>query len=428
MHQVAAAISEGKCRRDRAPVRPPSYPPAPLSGQAVLCMTHNTTMRDNMTAREHYLTAALSGSTVLCMMNNTAYPDNTPTPFEVQRRLQEQLPHSWRLSLEQGESQRGPDAVLVLEAPDGRRTTLMVEIKRRLDPVAVPRVLEQLQSWTTWSTTARPAADYLVTAPYLSERTRERLRESGLNYLDFTGNTFVSLDEPAVYLRTQGASKDPNKASRPARSLRGVKAAQIVRALVDLRPPLGVRQIADTVRTDPGNVSRLLELLVREDLVQRSPQGGVQEVNWSELLMAWSRDYSLTGSNKCSTYLDPRGLAAFVSRLQSLPSGLRYAVTGSMAAARRAPLAPSRLAVVFVDDAAAAAESLGLVPADAGSNVMLVQPKGDFVFEGAKVDEGVRYVAPSQAVADLLTGSGRNPAEADELLDWMKKNEGAWRV
>jgi len=370
----------------------------------------------------------LSETTVLRMLDNTAYPDNTPTPFEVQRRLQEKLPRTWRLDLQQTESQRGPDAILELRAPDGRRTTILVEIKRRLDPVAVPRVLEQMRAWAGWSAMGRPLETLLVAAPYLSERTRDKLRESALNYLDLTGNTFVAIEDPAVYIRTQGAVKDPNRATRPMRSLRGMKTAQIVRTLVDVRPPLGVRQIAELVRTDPGNVSRVLELLEREDLVRRSPQGGVQQVDWAELLRAWSRDYSMTGSNRYATYLDPRGLQSFLSRLRSLPSGMRYAVTGSLAAARRAPVAPARLGVAFVDDAAAAADELGLVPAEAGANVMLLEPKGDFVFDRSTTDEGVCYVAPSQAVADLLKGSGRNPSEAEELLEWMRRNEDVWRA
>lgn len=365
---------------------------------------------------------------MLRMMNNTANRDNSPTSFEVQRRLQEKLPRTWQLDLEQTETPRGPDAVMGLRAPDGRRTTILVEIKRRLDPVTVPRVLDQMRSWVGWSDMQRPLTAFLVVAPYLSERTRGRLRDSDLNYLDLTGNTFVSIDDPAVYIRTQGATKDPNKASRPVRSLRGAKTAQIVRTLADVRPPLGVRQIAELVRTDPGNVSRVLELLEREDLVQRSPQGGVREVDWAELLKAWARDYSMTGSNRYTTYLDPRGLQNFLSRLRSLPSGMRYAVTGSLAASRLAPVAPARLGVAFVDDAAAAAEALGLVPAETGANVMLLEPKGDFVFDRSVSDEGIRYAAPSQAVADLLTGSGRNPAEADELLAWMKRNEDVWRA
>ena len=42
--------------------------------------------------------------------------------------------------------------------------------------------------------------------------------------------------------------------------------------------------------------------------------------------------------------------------------------------------------------------------------------------------DGLTIVAPSQAAADLLTGSGRMPSEGEELLDWMKDNERVWRT
>ena len=267
-----------------------------------------------------------------------------------------------------------------------------------------------------------------MAAPYLGERTRERLRENGLGYLDFTGNTYLRIDEPAVYLSSQGADKDPDRTQRPTRSLRGAKAARIVRTVVDFRSPLGVRQIAEIAQTDAGNVSRLLEMLEKEDLVGRSPRGGVDTVDWEGLLRRWTRDYSLMQSNAYSTYLDPRGLDSLLSRLRALQGEMRYAISGSLAAARLAPVAPARLAVAFVDDAAAAAAALGLVESEVGGNVMLLEPKGDFVFERTRVDEGLVYVAPSQVVVDLMTGSGRNPAEADEVLEWMRRDEDAWRV
>jgi len=361
-------------------------------------------------------------------MNNSATADNTPTAFEVQRRLRGEIPGSWQLRLEERGSGRRPDAVFDLEAPDGRRTTILVEVKRRLDPVSVPRVLEQLRSWASWNAPDRPTPAYLVAAPYLSERTRERLRAAGLNYLDLTGNTLVSIEDPGLYVHTQGADKDPNPASRPTRSLRGVKAAQVVRALVDSRPPVGVRQLAKIARTDPGNVSRLLDLLEREDLARRSPGGGVQEVLWDELLRAWTNAYSLTGSNRVYTYLDPRGLDNFAARLRDLPPETDYALTGSLAAARLAPVAPARMGVAFVRDAVSVAAMLELVPTETGANVLLVEPEGDFVFERAVEEDGLTYVAPSQAVVDLLTGPGRNPSEAEAVLDWMRQNEDVWRT
>ena len=61
------------------------------------------------------------------------------------------------------------------------------------------------------------------------------------------------------------------------------------------------------------------------------------------------------------------------------------------------------------------------------ANVILIEPGDEGVFTGSTVQEGLSLAAPSQVAADLLTSPGRGPAEAEELLDWMGKNEDAWR-
>jgi hypothetical protein len=108
-------------------------------------------------------------------------------------------------------------------------------------------------------------------------------------------------------------------------------------------------------------------------------------------------------------------------------SGLRYAVTGSLAAQRWADYADPRLATVYVDDVPAAAEQLGLREVDSGANVLLAAPASAVVFDRSSDLDGVRYAAPSQVAVDLLTGPGRSPAEGQALLDWMESNEPAWR-
>ena len=71
---------------------------------------------------------------------------------------------------------------------------------------------------------------------------------------------------------------------------------------------------------------------------------------------------------------------------------------------------------------------LALRPTEAGTNVILVEPKDEYVYRGSSLREGLCYVAPSQAVADLLTSPGRGPSEAEELIAWMRLNEGVWRA
>jgi len=136
-------------------------------------------------------------------------------------------------------------------------------------------------------------------------------------------------------------------------------------------------------------------------------------------------DYGFSKSNRVQTFLDPRGLSALLNRLRSAPS--RYAVTGSLAANDLAPIASPRLAAIYVDDAVEAADRLRLRPAEAGANVILAEPFDPVVYDRTRDVDGIRYAAPSQVAADLLTGPGRNPAEGEEVIRWMRENEDVWR-
>jgi hypothetical protein len=164
---------------------------------------------------------------------------------------------------------------------------------------------------------------------------------------------------------------------------------------------------------------------VQEALVERGSRDEVVGVDWSALLRRWIQDYRFLASNAAVTFLDPRGIQSLLSKLRHVRQ--RYAVTGSLAAARRAAVAPARVAAVFVDDPPAVAESLELRPAESGGNVMLVRPLDAVVFERRWVEDGLTFAALSQVAADLSTSPGRAPAEGEELLAWMSKNQDAWR-
>jgi hypothetical protein len=79
-------------------------------------------------------------------------------------------------------------------------------------------------------------------------------------------------------------------------------------------------------------------------------------------LSARGRDYEVFKANDARSFLDLRGLENFTKRLRE--SSLKYAVTGSLAAARIAPIAPARLGMVYVDDPERTAEALNLCAAD----------------------------------------------------------------
>jgi hypothetical protein len=348
------------------------------------------------------------------MRNKTSRGTLGRLPVETLRR---RLPPGWSAELR---SAAGGEEQLALKASDGRRATLTVISRNTLSPKEASILLRQQQS---------PASSLLLTAPFLSPRTRELLAEAGASYADATGNLRVVTTDPAVFLESRGAERDPERQPRPLRSLKGAAAARVVRALCDFVPPFGVRTLAESSATPLGTVSRVVSFLEEEVLLTRDDKKAVTSVDWPALIKRWVTDYSVSSSNVMRSYLEPRGLAALAPKLSKLR---RYAVTGSLAAPG---VAPARLAMVYVDDAEEAAQTLELVPTETGANVWLLEPYDGVVFERtrqqpfgkAEAAFSIIAAAPSQVAADLMTSPGRGPREAEALIEKMKGGEHDWR-
>lgn len=187
----------------------------------------------------------------------------------------------------------------------------------------------------------------------------------------------------------------------------------------------GIRLLAEMAGLPLGSASRVVSLLVSDALVERSGRGPIEGVDWKGLLQRWSQDYSLLEANRSKFFLEPRGPKALLARLTELEGP--YTVTGSLAASRRAEVAPAALAALYVRNIDKAASGLGLRPAPSGGNVVLLEPLADVAFERTWDQDGTTYAALPQVAVDLMTSPGRGPAEAEALIVWMEENEDDWR-
>lgn len=344
--------------------------------------------------------------------------------------LAERMPSAWiveratRTELDSGNGTTPrADALIALRAPNGVYTTLAVETRAQMEPRDVERLLPGL------ARSLRALAGFvslLVVAPWLSERTQELLASENINYLDLTGNALLKLDNPAVFIQSQGARRNPNPPERGPASIRGAKAARLVRLLADVKPPYGVREVAAAAGLTAGYVSRLLDALDRDALVRRGRRGIVEDVDVLALLRAWAANYDVFKRDLVSSFVAGKGASEPLGRLATATTPTL--VTGSFAAVRLAPVAAPSMLVVYCQDVAATADQLGLLPADEGANVSLLRPFDDVVWAGASTDDGVSYAAPSQVAVDCLTGNGRMPAEGEALLGWMADHEDQWRA
>lgn len=355
--------------------------------------------------------------------------DDTLTGAEVERRVaarvRESLPRNWQIS-ETFQPTRGakrPDLEIEIEAPDGRRTRLVIEVKQVLERRDVTRLADQVRRMTTDSTDVP-----VVGARYLSQSVRDALTDEGLSYVDATGNMRIESNSPAVFISWRGEDRDPWRKGRPRGTLKGEPAARVARALLDYGRAWRVRELIKESGASSGATYRVLEYLQREDLV--SKDGDLYSVtDWERLLREWSADAAFQDTTRVMAFIEPRGVDYYLAKLTD-ESGSPVAVTGSVAAKEWASYAPAKAAFVYVSSIQEASERWGLRANAAAPNVLLLEPAtiGDVPFRNStRSASGYPVAAPAQVAADLLNGPGREPAEGEFLIEWMKANEGVWR-
>ena len=367
------------------------------------------------------------------MIENRTSPENDLVNRAIQW-LQQALPQGWKVQRSemsfgggnQGQPQSLGDAGLDLIADNTVRTTFIVEVKRSYAPRDVEATFGASLARNLRTVTFN--FPILVISDWLSPRTRELLSGQGINYLDLTGNALIRLSNPTLFISSMGAAKASRQATKGQVSLRGAKAAEIVRLLIDVRPPYGVREVGVAAGVVASWVSRLLDFLDREALVERSARGRVESVDIPRLLRRWAETYDVFSTNEAKTFLAPPGARAALERMKDTAATGRLAVTGSFAAVRRAPVAAPALLVAYAEDLDQASGTLSLLPATEGSNVVLLRPFDPVVWQRTDAENGITFVAPSQAAVDCLTGNGRMPQEGEALIDWMVANESTWRV
>lgn len=346
--------------------------------------------------------------------------------------LRGMLPSDWRIERSSqstpigsfGSPEPSPVAAIDLRGPNGVYNRLAVEAKQAFDTRSAKGLLTGIHR-----TLRALAGDVpvLAIAPWMSARTQDLLAAGGVNYLDLTGNALIRLANPAIYIKSVGATRNPAPVARSAVRARGPKAARLIRLLIDVEPPYGVGDLASATGLTAGYVSRLLDTLDREALVQRSSRGSIVDVDLGGLMRRWANDYDVFKANRAVSFLAPSGAKDALWALAEKSSSASVAITGSFAAVRLAPVAAPALLMAYSGNVEALVESLELLPASEGANVVLLRPFDPVVWERTSQENGLEYVAPSQIVADCLTGSGRMPAEGDALLDWMVGSQSNWR-
>ena len=325
--------------------------------------------------------------------------------------IQARVPRTWNVDVASRSTEGGS---LRFTSPDQVVGEVTVRVRRDVSPRAAEAM-------------GAPRSPTIVASSWLSPRTREVLNESGWSYIDTTGNANLSIERPGLFVRTDGATRDPSPKQTTGPNLRGPRAWALQRTLVEVLPPYGVSELNTALDIDAGYVSRLLGALSEEMLIDRPARGRVQAVRWEPLLRQIATSYSLLGSNETANWVAPGGAEQFLRDLSSSKLK-RWAVTGSFAASRLVSVTAPEVAVVFADDPERIADTMRLRPVRNGGNVVTSLPYDRVVFERTWKEDDIVYASLAQVVMDCMTGFGRMPAEGDALLNWMRRRAPQWQA
>jgi hypothetical protein len=337
--------------------------------------------------------------------------------------LQARLPTNWKVELSQQTNQAGRrlDGIINIQASQSAATVIL-EVKSRLEP----REAASLFSSGTVQR-MRDLTNYqiLIVSRWLSQQTRDVLIKNNLSFLDLTGNSRIVLEYPTLFIESQGASKDPDPLPKGRVRLQGPKAGRLIRTIADFEPPYGVVQLAGATSLAQSYVSRVLDLLDDEAIIERASRGGVESVDVGALVRRWTMTYDVFKSNQRFPFLAPQGAQLALGQIGESTS--RYAVTGSFSAYRVESVTVPSMLMAYTDEPENIANQLGWLPTDQGANVMLLRPFDPVVWRSMTSEKNITYAAYSQTAADCMTGNGRMPQEGEALLKWMTDRVPAWR-
>jgi hypothetical protein len=325
-------------------------------------------------------------------------------------QLRALVPPTWGVRITRRNADGGD---LEVASDDDTTAALAVITRKRIEPRSLGRL----------PLTDQPT---LVFAEWLSPRTRELLRERQVGFADNTGNVEVRLTRPALAIRTDGADRDPDPKPTSAPTLRGPRSWALMRTLIEVRPPFTAGDLSARLGIDDGYVSRVLQALADEQLIEREPRRPVTSVSWEALLRQLASSYSLFDSNETSTWVASSGPQRLLADLASKNSR-RWVVSGSFASSGLVSVTAAETAVIYTDDPERLAKVGRLLPTRTGANVVLAKPFDPIVFDRLRTDGDYPRASVAQTAIDLLTGNSRMPSEGEAVVNWMHQNEPSWR-
>lgn len=312
------------------------------------------------------------------------------------------------------------DYIFRIETPLGQKK-LYVEIKDNGQPRYARTLIDKL------NLLKGDSEDYWIfVAPFISEKTGQMLHNSGIGFVDFAGNCYISFE--GIHIQKEG-KKNPFLTKRQFKSLFRLKASRILRVLLSSPNRYWkIEKLAKEAQVSTGHVYNIKEELLNREWAHFDKKG--LKLNEPErLLQEWCKVYQ-TEDKPYFSFYSLLASSEFEAKIIKACNDLkvRYALSGLSGAFRLAPFVRyHRVSLYLEDKANEFVKAMELKSVTSGENVTIMKPLDDGVFYDVRRIGEMPVVSPIQLYLDLNVLGDRGKEAADYIFkeviepQWKKK-------
>jgi len=260
-----------------------------------------------------------------------------------------------------------------------------------------------------------PTSYGIFIAPYIAPVSAAICKESGIGYVDLSGNCSIAFQQIFIN-REKSGNLFPFKTGLT--SIYSPKSERILRVLL-VYPYRTWKAIdlAKEAQVSLGMITQVSKKLIEEEWLKKTARG-ISIIQPENLLADWSNNYTIK-RNTQFYYYSMKPLQDIEIEIANICNKMNipYALTGFSASNRLAPIVRGQRGMIYVGrDIDCVAEKAGLKPVESGANLILIQPYDDGVFWNAKPIDDLEISEPVQVYLDLKRYPGRGEEAADFLF------------
>lgn len=336
---------------------------------------------------------------------------------KVGSELKKRIPFLSGWKIERQRQLKGRTVDMLITAYHGKMPyNFCIEIKRAGYPQYIREGIFVLDEFRAQNPLFYP----IIIVPKIGEQGKRICEKHNVGYMDFSGNLKIAIG--SIYIDKTGREQLKEDATSK-HSIFSPKSERITKILLYQPHKKWIqKEISEKSGLSKGMVSRIVKRMVEAGyLVEQDKRLSLSD--FEDLLNAWVEASRQRKEKRKSYYIWAQNPQKLMQILHSelTRRGVRYAFAKEAGASMVAPFSTFDIVSLYIESLDKfPAESLSASEADKGFNVVLIEPRDEFIFKIAQKIGGTNVSDNLQLYIDLKKEALRGAKQAEHILNAIR--------